>query len=163
MVQSLVQSLGTVTVKTRLQIDMSGEQRILDAQEKLLRAQHMYNNIYSTIKNPSDSIQESKLAMKVAGMKLELAEMKNTREVHDREYVDYAQSGQKPNIWQRNGLSTVQDWVLFLFFTVYGLFVLGLLIAVCMSGTNIIGGIFGVLLGSAIFGIMISMIIMRYG
>jgi hypothetical protein len=142
---------------------MSAQQSILDAQEKLLRAQNMYNNIYVSIRRTSDDLTHSKLAMKVAAMKLELAKMKNTTEVHDREYMDFAQSGEKPNIWQRNGLATVQDWVLFLFFTVYGLFVLGLLIAVAMSGTNIISGVVSILLGSLVFGIMISTIIMRYG
>lgn len=142
---------------------MSGQQQILDAQEKLLRVQNMYNNIYTSIRNGTDSIQHNKLAMKVAAMKLELAQMKNTTEVHDREYIDLAQSGEKPNIWQRNGLATVQDWVLFLFFTVYGLFVLGLLIAVAMSGKNILLGLISIILGCLVFGIMISTIIMRYG
>lgn len=123
----------------------------------------MYNNIYTSIRNGTDSIQHNKLAMKVAAMKLELAQMKNTTEVHDREYIDLAQSGEKPNIWQRNGLATVQDWVLFLFFTVYGLFVLGLLIAVAMSGKNILLGLISIILGCLVFGIMISTIIMRYG
>jgi hypothetical protein len=142
---------------------MSDQQVILDAQEKLLRAQNMYNNIYVSMRSTTDDLTQSKLAIKVAAMQMELARMKNTTEVHDREYMDLAQSGQKPNIWQRNGLATVQDWVLFLFFTVYGLFVLGLIIAVAMSGTKIIMGIVGVLLGSFVFGIMISTIIMRYG
>ena len=142
---------------------MSDQQAILDAQEKLLRAQNMYNNIYVSIRSTSDDLTHSKLAIKVAAMKSELAKMKNTTEVHDREYMDFAQSGEKPNIWQRNGLATVQDWVLFLFFTVYGLFVLGLLIAVAMSGTNIIAGVVSILLGALVFGIMISTIIMRYG
>jgi len=140
-----------------------GEQQILDAQGKLVQAQHMYNDIYKTIKSLPSSIQQSNLAMKVAAMKLELAEMKNMTEVHDREYVDLAQTGKKPTVLQLHGLSTVQDWVLFLFFTVYGLFVLGLLIAVGMSGQNVVMGLFSVTLGSLVFGIMISTIIMRYG
>ena len=115
------------------------------------------------MRTTADDITQSKLAMKVGAMKLELAKMKNTTEVHDREYMDLAQSGEKPNIWQRNGLATLQDWVLFLFFTVYGLFVLGLLIAVGMSGKNIIMGFVSIILGSLVFGIMISTIIMRYG
>ena len=142
---------------------MSGEKKIIEAQEKLIRAQHMYNDSYKAAKTSSNQIQHSNLAMKVSAMKSELAEMINTREVHDREYEDYVQSGEKPTIWQRNGLSTVQDWVLFLFFTVYGLFVVGLLIAVSMSGTNVLMGLFSVILSSLIFGIMISTIIMRYG
>lgn len=142
---------------------MSGEQRILEAQEKLLRAEHMYNNIYKTIKNPTDSIQESNLAMKIAAMKLDLAQMKNATEVHDREYIDLAESGKKPTIWQRNGLATVQDWVLFLFFAVYVLFVLGLVIGIALSGTNVLKGIFSVVLGAVVVGIMVSTIIMRYG
>lgn len=142
---------------------MSGQQKILDAQEKLLRAQHMYNDIYKTIKSSPSSIQESNLGNKVDAMKLELAEVKNMTEVHDREYEDYAQSGEKPTFWQRNGLSTVQDWVLFLFFTVYGLFVLGLLISVVMSRTNVATGLLSVIIISLVFGIMISTIIMRYG
>ena len=123
----------------------------------------MYNDIYKAIHSSPDSLQKGNLANKVAAMKLRLAEMKNTTEVHDREYVDFAQTGKKPTLLQRYGLSTTQDWVLFLFFTVYGLFVLGLLIAVGLSGTNIIAGMISIILGSLVFGIMISTIIMRYG
>jgi hypothetical protein len=142
---------------------MSGEQHILDAQEKLLRAQHMYNDVYKTIRSSANTIQHSNLYAKVSAMKLELSEMKNKTEVYDRQYLDFAETGNKPTIWQLRGLSTTQDWVLFLFFTVYGLFVLGLLIAVVTSGINIIIGIFSILLGALVFGILISTIIMRYG
>jgi hypothetical protein len=142
---------------------MSTQDAIINAQTELLQIQHMYNDTYKTLLSSPDKIQQSNLAMKVKAMRTRLQEMKMETEAYDRQYVDVSHSGKKPTIWQRNGLSTAQDWVLFLFFTVYGLFVVGLLIAVGLSGGNVMANTFITLLGAFLFGIMASVIIMRYG
>jgi hypothetical protein len=142
---------------------MTSQQDILDAQATLLQAQHMYNDIYKSISNSADSIQTSNLAMKVASMNSKLVEMKNETRTYDTQYKDFANSGEKPSIWQRYGLVTVQDWVLFFFFTVYSLFVLGLIITASMSGTNILVAIFTILIVAFIVAVLIATILMRYG
>jgi hypothetical protein len=107
--------------------------------------------------------QLSTLNQQINALKGKLANVKNISDTYDREYQDRLVDKPLSGFWRARGIITLQDWVLFFFFVVYGIIALTLtFLAFGSSSTN---GVFnGVVVGATAFcfGVMISATIMRF-
>jgi hypothetical protein len=94
----------------------------------------------------------------------ELANARKDAEAYDREFLDRTRAGMdKPSRTAAYGISTLQDWVLFLFYISYAAATIALAAFVGLRAQhNKIVGVVGVLLGSAFLGILFSMVIVRF-
>jgi len=89
--------------------------------------------------------------------------MNTVSDTYDREYLDRVSDKPITGFWQARGVSTLQDWVLFFFFTIYGIISLGLFfLVISMSDSPVYAG--GMIAISSIgIGIMITAVLIRFG
>lgn len=66
------------------------------------------------------------------------------------------------SFWRLRGVSTLQDWVLIVFFFIYGIISLTLVVMVVMLGKSPVFNGFMLLAVSIILGIMIMGVIVRF-
>ena len=106
--------------------------------------------------------QANSLQNQVIALNAKLANVQTLSDTYDREFLDRT-SGKNPiGFWQSRGLSTLQDWVLFFFYLVYGLITLGiLLLVITFSDTALYSGFMVVAL-SVILGVMMTAVIIRF-
>ena len=137
---------------------------VTSAQEMLQRTSDLYNNKYKTLvgNQGTAGAQVNSLQNQVIALNAKLENVKTLSDTYDREFLDRT-SGKNPiGFWQSRGLSTLQDWVLFFFYLVYGLITLGiLLLVITFSNTALYSG-FMVLALSVILGVMMTAVIIRF-
>jgi hypothetical protein len=105
--------------------------------------------------------QRNELRDAVAALDTKI-QLKNTAiSTHEREYLDRKAVENPFTFWRLRGVSTLQDWVLFVFFTVYGVLCLTALLVTLVSQYPVYNFII-VLLSSVTIGIMITATIVRF-
>jgi hypothetical protein len=123
-------------------------------------------NAYSQIKTAQQSAtrQTEELTAEKNRLQAELANARKGAEAYDREFLDRTRAGMdKPSRTAGYGISTLQDWVLLLFYVTYVAATLALAVFVGVRARfNKIVGVAGVFLASAFLGIFISMVIVRF-
>ena len=137
---------------------------VTSAQRMLQIASDLYRNQYSTLvgNRGGTGAQANSLQNQVIALNAKLENVKTLSDTYDREFLDRT-SGKNPiGFWQSRGISTLQDWVLFFFYLVYGLVTLAILVLVItFSDTALYSG-FMVIALSVILGVMMTAVIIRF-
>jgi hypothetical protein len=138
--------------KTLVTTMLSNSQGQFDAYQQMKTAQASSIRQREELENEKNRLQA------------ELANARKGAEAYDREFLDRTRAGMdKPSRTATYGISTLQDWVLFLFYISYAAATLALAGFIGMRAqSNKIVGVVGVLLGSAFLGILFSMVIVRF-
>jgi len=123
----------------------------------------IFTNTYSTqVSNSANSIaQLTGLQQNVTTLKARLANVKKVSDTYDREYQDRIVDKPLSGFWRSRGVTTLQDWVLFLFFVVYT--AVSLTLVSIAFGTQ--GGAFNafvVFAAAFSMGVMITAVIVRF-
>jgi hypothetical protein len=141
---------------------MTGSAQITAAQNLLQNIQNTFNNQYSTQVSNGGALssQSSELDNEVLRLKGKLAKLKRVSDTYDREYLDRMEN--KGGFWRRRGISTLQDWVLLFFFSLYAIIVLGLIAMVIMSSRSPVFGVLIVAGMGLVIGTMIVALIVRF-
>jgi hypothetical protein len=94
----------------------------------------------------------------------ELAMKKKDAEAYDREFLDRVRGGEaEPRRAASLGISTLQDWVLLMFYSMYVAATLAAALFIGLRAQqNKLVGVVSVLLGSAFLAVMFSMVIVRF-
>lgn len=119
---------------------------------------------YITVQNSSTSIgnQSRGLTAELIGLKSKLASIQKQGETYDREFLDRSAGKNNNNVFRRNGISTLQDWLLFIFFVAYAIIAVSMIAFVASSAVN---KLYVAAMGLAIaliFGVMMSGVITRF-
>jgi len=119
---------------------------------------------YVALQRSSSSLtgQSNTLSAELTQMKAKLAGIQKQNETYDREFLDRSAGKKNFGIFRRNGITTLQDWVLFLFFVGYALICIILLLYYVMNAQfNGYSLLMGITI-CTIFGIMMSAVIIRF-
>ena len=119
---------------------------------------------YIALQRSSTSLtsQNSALAAELTSLKAKLAGIHKQNETYDREFLDRSAGKKNYGMFRRNGIVTLQDWLLFLFFVGYAVIcVIVLLYYVLNKQFNSYYLIMGIIV-CTIFGIMMSAVIIRF-
>lgn len=94
--------------------------QITSTQSMLQTVDDLFNNKYSTQVSNGGSLksQSTDLDDTVIALKAKLAKVKSISDTYDREYLD-RMTTKKVSFWQSRGISTLQDWILLIFFVLY--------------------------------------------
>jgi len=123
----------------------------------------MFTNTYMTqVSNwGSLSTQSTGLDDQVITLKAKLAKVKSISDTYDREYLD-RMSDKKSSFLHSWGISTLQDWVLLIFFILYTIISLGLVAIVYMTSRYSVFGAFFVAISAVTVGTLIVATIVRF-
>ena len=106
--------------------------------------------------------QNSTLAAELTSLKAKLAGIHKQNETYDREFLDRSAGKKNYGIFRRNGIVTLQDWLLFLFFVGYALIcVIVIMYYVLNKQITTYYLLMGIVV-CTIFGIMMSAVIIRF-
>ncbi len=136
---------------------------VIDAQNLLTSVKGTFDNKYSTQVSNGGSLttQSSNLDNHVLTLKAKLAKAKKISDTYDREYLDRMATSSS-SFWRSRGVSTLQDWVLLIFFTLYTIITISLVIIVfMMSRSPLFGTLITAGMGLAV-GTMIVALIVRF-
>jgi hypothetical protein len=124
----------------------------------------MYTNRYSTLASNSGGAnsQMNSLQNNVLALKAKLSNLKKVSDTYDREYMDRMTDKPLGGFWRSRGVSTLQDWVLLIFFTLYALICLGLTALAAFNTYNPAVNCLLILLTSFVLGIMIVAVLVRF-
>jgi len=108
------------------------------------------------------SSQNTDLQAHVLSLKSKLANIKKSGDTYDREFMDRSAKPANQGIFSRRGITTLQDWLFFLFFLSYAIISLSVLIfTVMVSREKLYAGIM-VFIMTFVVGVMMSATIMRF-
>lgn len=119
---------------------------------------------YITVQRSSSSIgnQSKGLTAELIGLNSKLAAIQKEGETYDREFLDRSAGKNNNNVFRRNGISTLQDWLLFFFFAAYAIIAASTILFVASSAINkLYTAAMGVAI-ALIFGVMMSGVITRF-
>lgn len=119
---------------------------------------------YMAIQAASTSLssQNGDLQAEVTSLNAKLANVKKAGDTYEREFLDRSATPEKRGIFNRNGITTLQDWLLFMFFILYGIICLSVIIyTIRMSREKLYAGIM-VFTITFVLGIMIAAIVVRF-
>ena len=119
---------------------------------------------YLSLQQSSTSLtsQNSTLAAELTQLKAKLAGIQKQNETYDREFLDRSAGKKNYGMFRRNGITTLQDWILFLFFVGYALICLIVLLYYILNNPfNSYYVVMGITV-CTIFGIMMSAVIIRF-
>lgn len=106
--------------------------------------------------------QNSSLQAEVTSLNAKLVNIKKVGDTYEREFLDRSATPEKRGIFNRNGITTLQDWLLFMFFILYGIICLTLIVfTVYVSREKLYAGTM-VFTITFVLGIMIAAIVMRF-
>lgn len=138
--------------------------QVLSLQKLLESTRDSYNNTYTRQISSagSSNMQLSGLQENLVQLRAKLASVRKISDTYDREYLDRMADKPLNSFWRLRGVSTLQDWVLLVFFFIYGIITLTLVVMVVMfSKAPVFNGV--MLLGTALaLGIMITGVIVRF-
>jgi hypothetical protein len=138
--------------------------QLTSARTMLQNIDDMFRNTYSTqISNNASSVKQlAALQQNVTTLKARLANVKKISDTYDREYQDRMNDKPLSGFWRSRGITTLQDWVLFIFFLIYA--ILSVSLAVIALTTSTAGGFnaFMILATSFSLGVMITAVIVRF-
>ena len=112
--------------------------------------------------NNSSGAQLGSIENNIIALKAKLASVQQAADTYDREYMDRTVDKPLNNMWRTRGITTLQDWVLFLFFVLYGILTLALIGLIIRNMPNPLMPVLMVLILSVSIGIMISAVIVRF-
>lgn len=117
--------------------DTTFTSQVNGALELLQSANDTFTNTYSTqVSNSASSDEQVKsLQASVKTLKAKLANIKKVSDTYDREYLDRVSVTPIGGFWRTRGVSTLQDWVLLIFFSIYGILSLGFAVSVFMNSS----------------------------
>jgi hypothetical protein len=119
---------------------------------------------YIGLQQSSSSLtnQNKKLTAELTELKAKLAGIQKQNETYDREFLDRSAGKNNTGVFRRNGITTLQDWILFLFFVGYALICIIVLVYYVMNAPfNGYYLLMGITI-CTIFGIMMSAVIIRF-
>ena len=108
--------------------------------------------------------QQEELTQEKKRLAAELATKRKDADAYDREFLDRLRGGEG-SIKKTTalGISTLQDWILLLFYSMYATATIALAVFIGIRAQqNKLVGIAGVLLGSTFIAVMFSMVIVRF-
>jgi hypothetical protein len=118
---------------------------------------------YMGLQTSSGSLtkQQAALHTELTTLKGRLATIHKEGETYDREFIDRSAGKKEFGFFRRNGVTTMQDWLLFIFFVSYA--VICIAIIGYYTSTNPFNPFFlGIAVAIAvIFGIMMSAVVIR--
>ena len=96
-------------------------------------------------------------------LKSKLANVKRVADTYDREYLDRVVDKPLSGFWQSRGVSTLQDWILLLFFFMYTIISVGLVFLVITAADRsaLFNG-FMILSFAFSLGVMLTVVIVRF-
>jgi hypothetical protein len=122
----------------------------------------LYNDKYLTLKNSgSNSRQRRELRESLDAIDTKIKLKNAAISTYEREYLDRKAVETPFTFWRLRGVSTLQDWVLFVFFAVYGIICFTALLVTLITEYALYN-FFIVLLSSVTIGIMITATIVRF-
>jgi len=131
--------------------------------DELAKIDSMYRDKYLTL-GSSQGIytgQKQKLQNSLDAIQKQIDLKGDTIATYNREYIDRKTAETPFTFWRLRGISTLQDWVLLIFFSMYGIICLTILAATLTLNSPIY--YFGLtLLGSIMIGIMMVATIARF-
>jgi hypothetical protein len=137
--------------------------RITSTQATLESVKDTFTNTYMTQVSNGGSLssQSTGLDDQVITLKAKLAKVKSISDTYDREYLD-RMSDKKSSFLRSRGISTLQDWVLLIFFILYTIISLGLVAIVYMTSRYSVFGAFFVAISAVTVGTLIVATIVRF-
>jgi hypothetical protein len=123
----------------------------------------LYNDKYLTLVSAVGRYSEdrAKLQDTIDSLDTKIKLKNITLSTYDREFLDRRASEQPYTFWRLRGVSTLQDWVLFVFFVIYGIICATALLITLISQYPVYNFCL-VLLSSVAIGIMITATIVRF-
>ena len=131
---------------------------------KLTEVNDIYTNQYLAMASNGSSAflaQKRTLEEKLARMAHQVSAKNEIIETYDREYLDRKTHETPFSFWRLRGLSTLQDWVLFIFFFIYALICLALL-TVTLYTQNVVYNFIIMLIVSFSIGVILVGTIVRF-
>ena len=120
---------------------------------------------YNELKQSSGTSikQNTGLQDTLTTLKSKLANVKRVADTYDREYLDRVADKPLSGFWQSRGVSTLQDWILLLFFFMYTIISLGLVFLVITAADRsaLFNG-FMILSFAFSLGVMLTVVIVRF-
>ena len=133
------------------------------AQQALATSQVLFDQLQQQrTARAGESNALSGLMAEEAKLRQEVANIRGTADVYDREYLDTLEAGLEcPGFWRRRGFRTTGDWALFFFFLAYGiLFVVSFIYVLRFSSRRLVAA--AAVLGLfAFIGIGMTALLMR--
>lgn len=131
--------------------------------DNLNRIGSLYTDKYLTLGSSQGiyTAQKAKLTDTLNALEKQIDGKNDVISTYDRELKDRMSVGTPYTFWRLRGLSTLQDWVLFSFFVVYGLVCLAILILALRTEYPIYNLIVS-LLCSLSFGVVLMGTIVRF-
>lgn len=112
----------------------------------------------ATSVNQNEALQNT-----IINLKSKLANVKTMADTYDREYLDRMADKPLSGFTRSRGISTLQDWVLLLFFMMYAIISIGMALFVVISnGANAMFNGFMILTFSFSLGVMLTAAIVRF-
>ena len=126
----------------------------------------MYTNTYLSLKrSASGSTQSSSqldtLQATLHSIQRNINSKEDVISTYEREFKDRYELESPFTFWRKQGISTLQDWILFSFFLMYGLVCL-CLIGLCFNTEQMIYNILIVSLCCFVIGVLLAAIIVRF-
>ena len=123
---------------------------------------NLFNQYQTMLRNSASlTTQNNGLQTQVNSLRSKLADIKKISDTYDREFLDRI-AGTKRGFFEAFGVSTMQDWLLLIFFGLYGLICLSLLGFVLVKSTQKIQSALAVIVFSVFIGILLTGIIMKF-
>ena len=126
----------------------------------------MYTNTYLSLKRSASGSTQSSSQLDTLQATLHSIQRNiNSKEdiisTYEREFKDRYELESPFTFWRKQGISTLQDWILFSFFLMYGLVCL-CLIGLCFNTEQMIYNILIVSLCCFVIGVLLAAIIVRF-
>lgn len=129
----------------------------------LAKIDSLYRDKYLTLESSQGiyTEQKQKLQDSLDAIQKQIDLKGDTIATYNREYIDRKTAETPFTFWRLRGISTLQDWVLLIFFSIYGIICLTILAATLTLGSPLY--YFGLtLVGSIAIGIMMVATIARF-
>jgi hypothetical protein len=123
------------------------------------------NNRLVALQKSSTTVtaQASDITMKATELRNTLMGIQKDAETYNQEFLDRVQGGGTPGFMKLRGVSTLQDWVLFYFYLIYGILCLSMAsLAIFVSKNPLFAGSVVISFGLLI-GIMMTAVLIRFG
>ena len=120
-----------------------------------------YNDLRQSSGSSTNQNMQLQDTLKI--LKSKLANVKRVADTYDREYLDRVADKPLSGFWQSRGVSTLQDWILLLFFFMYTIISIGLVFLVITAADRsaMFNG-FMILSFAFSLGVMLTAVIVRF-
>ena len=137
---------------------------ITSVQELLSTAKDTYTNQYTTLSGNSGSAtaQNRQLQLQLDTLNAKLATAKGLSDTYDREFLDRSADRKISGFFSSRGVNTFQDWLLLIFYTLYVGISFGLCVLALYASQNPLVSVAMIVSASALVGVMITAVIVRF-